>query len=227
MLPNREAPAPDQKIKKTIASVFERSFDHFVLTYLEPLVPADLQPNQITFFGFACGLFAALSLYLMGAQKLWIWGVAIALLLNTVADSLDGAVARARSLTSERGFLLDHLLDQLIFIALFLGVGFSNYALLPIAVMGAMVANLHLTIELFWILLRQQFPLPLIGPIEVRASALGLAVLTYVWGGSLFSLQGLSFGWFDVVNMVAVPFSFIEFCLSASKLYRELGTAQS
>ncbi|MEL6491712.1 MAG: CDP-alcohol phosphatidyltransferase family protein [Cyanobacteria bacterium J06634_6] len=210
------------EIEKSTASLFERSFDAFIVRYVEPKIPQGIQPNQITFVGFGFGMLAAIALYLTGVNRDWAWVAVVSLILNTFADSLDGAVARARSLTSQRGFLLDHLLDQLIFVALFLSVGFSNYALLPIAVMGAIVANLHLILELYWIHLKNKFPLPLLGPIEVRATAMVLIILTFFWDGSVLTLREIPFGWFDVVNAIALPLSFTEFCSSALKLYQEL-----
>ncbi|MEN8443943.1 MAG: CDP-alcohol phosphatidyltransferase family protein [Cyanobacteria bacterium J06555_13] len=218
---------PEHEIEKSTASFLERQFDAFIAGRVEPLVPQGIQPNQITLVGFGFGLLAAISLYLMSFHWGWVVVVVVALVCNTFADSLDGAVARGRSLTSDRGFFLDHLLDQITFISLFLGVGLSNYAIFGLAVMAAIVSNLHLIIDLFWIQLRNKFPLPLIGPIEVRLSALSLAVLTCFWPGHILTISSLGLGWFDVVNLIAVPLSFIEFCLSALALYRALGSSST
>jgi archaetidylinositol phosphate synthase len=212
----------DRGIEKSTASLLEKWFDRFVAVRLAPIVPMGIKPNQITVLGFSCGLFSALSLYLTSFHKGWAIAAVIALVLSTIADSLDGAVARQRSLTSERGFFLDHLLDQMTFIALFIGVGLSNYAIFQFAAMGAIVANLHLIVELYWIYLRKKFPLPMFGPVEVRFTTMALAVLTFFWYGSTLNIGGFELGWFDMGFAIAAPLSFIEFCISAIALYREL-----
>lgn len=212
----------EQPIEKIVPSALERGVDRLVAQWIAPRVPQGILPNQITIAGFLLGLIAALGLFCLGAHRGWVGVVVAALLANTLADSLDGAIARQRGLTSERGFFLDHLLDQLTFNAWFLAVGLANYALFPIAVMGALVANLHLILDLYWVHLRGRFPLPRIGPIEIRLTALGLAVLTAIWPAPVVTLGSLGLGWFDLVNGIAVPISFVEFVLSAASLYQQL-----
>lgn len=212
----------NQGIEKSTSSFFEQRFDECVAIRLAPIVPMGVKPNQITVLGFGFGLIAALSLFLTSFSKGWAISSVIALFLSTIADSLDGAVARQRSLTSERGFLLDHLLDQITFIALFIGVGFSNYAIFQLAAVSAIIANLHLIIELYWIYLRKKFPLPMLGPVEVRFLTMFLAVLTFFRDGSILTVGDFELGWFDMVYVIAAPLSFAEFCLSAIALYREL-----
>ena len=209
-------------VEKIIPSILERGFDAFVAKWIAPQVPQEVTPNQITVVGFGFGIWAAVGLFLLGINRTWVWVVVVSLLLNTLADSMDGAVARQRGLRSERGFFLDHLLDQVTFNAWFIGIGLSNYALFPLAMMGVIVTNFHLILDLYWIHLRQQFPLPRIGPIEIRLSALVLAIGTAVWPEALIRVNEVPLGWFDVVNGVTVPLSLLECLGSAVALYRVL-----
>ena len=218
-----EATATNQEaLEKIVPSILERGFDAFVAKWVAPQVPQGITPNQITVVGFGFGILAAVGLFFLDLNRAWVWVVVVSLLLNTLADSVDGAVARQRGMKSERGFFLDHLLDQVTFTAWFMGVGLSNYALFPLAVMGAIVSNFHLILDLYWIHLRQRFPLPRIGPIEIRLTAMVLAIFTAAWPDPLTAIGGVSFGWFDMVNAVAVPLSFLECGWSAISLYQVL-----
>jgi phosphatidylglycerophosphate synthase len=76
-----------------------------------PLAARGVSANAVTVAGFIIGLGAAAAI----AWQAWLLGLAL-LLLNRLADGLDGALARRRGLTDLGGFL-DIVLDFLIYSA--------------------------------------------------------------------------------------------------------------
>jgi phosphatidylglycerophosphate synthase len=84
-----------------------------------------LTPNQVTLIACAIGLLAALSF----AHGSWISGVVGALLLqwSAVIDCCDGEVARLKFLESTSGYYLDITCDNIVHVAVFVGIAWSVY----------------------------------------------------------------------------------------------------
>ncbi len=76
--------------------------------------------NQVSLFGFGCGVFAAL-LISMGFVR----SALVPLIINRICDGLDGAVAR-QSNPSDRGAFLDITLDFLFYAGIPLAFAFCN-----------------------------------------------------------------------------------------------------
>jgi phosphatidylglycerophosphate synthase len=103
-------------------------FDRQLLAVTKPLVDKiaaqlvarTITANQISIFGFALGMLAAI-LIAVGSIKLAI----IPLLLNRLCDGLDGAVAR-HTKPSDRGAFLDITLDFFFYAAVPLAFAFCN-----------------------------------------------------------------------------------------------------
>ncbi|WP_442487231.1 CDP-alcohol phosphatidyltransferase family protein [Halomonas litopenaei] len=92
---------------------------------LAPLVKmlerCKVTPDQVTFVGFLIGL---LALPLLAVQA-YGWALA-AILLNRVADGLDGALARRRGIASDAGGFLDIGLDFVFYAAVVLGFALAD-----------------------------------------------------------------------------------------------------
>jgi len=89
-----------------------------------PLARAQVSANAVTLAGFILGLAAAVAL----AFALYWLGLAL-LLLNRLADGLDGAVARIQG-PSDRGGYLDIVCDFLVYNALAVGFALADPAAL-------------------------------------------------------------------------------------------------
>jgi phosphatidylglycerophosphate synthase len=93
---------------------------------VQPAVcPHALTPNQVSFMACAMGLLAALCL----AHGSWVSGVLGALLLqwSAVIDCCDGEVARLKFLESTSGYYLDITCDNIVHVAVFIGIAWSGY----------------------------------------------------------------------------------------------------
>ncbi|RUT07243.1 hypothetical protein DSM106972_025040 [Dulcicalothrix desertica PCC 7102] len=204
-----------------LASPFEQKFDKLA-TKLIPLIPMWMTPNKITVLGFICGIAAAISYYLANFHEFWLILAAIFIFLHLLADSLDGSVARERKLTSKCGDFLDKILDALFYFALPVGIGVSSYAHFEIVIFSAIITLLHYLLLLLWSLMKNKCFFSFIGVFEYHLIFLVLTVLTYFWHHYLFKLGNYSLGWFDLILIVVLPLSFIDFCISSFKLFNEL-----
>lgn len=90
-----------------------------------------LNPNVITCLSFTLMLAASYFIYLGATALIYAF---ILLIIGSFLDALDGVVARISGKTSVIGDFLDHSLDRFADLALILGVGFSQYCSLQIAI---------------------------------------------------------------------------------------------
>ena len=194
--------------------------------WIIPHLPEWLTPNMVTITGCCVLVVAAFSFYLASFAKIWLLVAALCVFLHWVTDNLDGELARARQLVSERGFFLDLLCDNLGAISLGTGFYFASYIFTPLVVATVIIFLMELNLSLFHIILRQRFPLGRVGPAEGRAFLIILSLLTFFWNGSVVTIGGRPCGWFDIALMVLVPIGILEWLVTAVKLYHELTPAR-
>ena len=84
------------------------------------LAARGIHPDTLTWGGFSVGLFGAMAI----ANELYLFGLAC-ILINRIADGLDGAVARATQPT-DFGSYLDIVLDFIAYSAIAAGFALSN-----------------------------------------------------------------------------------------------------
>ncbi len=104
----------DRYLNRQFSPWFSRRFLHVPLT-----------PNQVTVIAFAIGLVAAFGF----AHGGWLGGVVGAILLqwSTVIDCCDGEVARLTFSESTNGYYLDITCDNIVHVAVFVGIAWSSY----------------------------------------------------------------------------------------------------
>ncbi len=104
----------DRYLNRKLSPWFSRWFVRMPLT-----------PNQVTLIAWAIGLLAALCF----AHGSWVSGVLGALLLqwSSVIDCCDGEVARLKFLESTSGYYLDITCDNIVHVAVFVGIAWSGY----------------------------------------------------------------------------------------------------
>jgi len=195
---------------------------HQIARRLIPLLPAWVTPNQITVSGLLVNVVCSLSFYLASFRRELLFVACTCLVLNWVADNLDGELARARRMTSERGFYLDLLVDQFGVAIVCLGVAFSNYGYTPLLLTLTLTYPLMSYVTLLHVVMRQHFPLGRITPAEGRLGLIALALLTYFFPAPLLTIGGQPLGWFDVVCPIALLPAFYERAADAMALYRGL-----
>jgi hypothetical protein len=177
---------------------------------------------------FAGALVAGAGFYLAGFNRAW-FAVAIAgLIVHLVLDNVDGALARARGMTSEKGQFLDIFADSLGMSALFIGIGFSAYSLTRIPLLSPVLWLLHLALMHNWIILRKKWIFPLFSNFEIHVSLIALAALSMIFGKIVvFRVFHQPFGLFDTIPAVMLPISFGELLYSAAQLYRKLNGVET
>lgn len=155
------------RIQTSILNAAEKK----VLVWLASKQPSWVTSDTMTSIGFLGSVFIAAGFILSNSSVLWLWLAIFGFFVNWYGDSLDGTLARVRN--AQRpvyGYYLDHTMDIINEMIMFIGVGLSPWVHLPIALM-ALVFYLILTVlQNINAHLRQEFNLTYakMGPTEFR-----------------------------------------------------------
>ncbi len=142
-----------------------------LLVWLAGRMPAWVTSDVMTAVGFVGSLMIAAGFILSNLGVCWLWLAIAGFVVNWFGDSLDGTLARVRN--AQRpiyGYYLDHTMDMINEIFMFVGVGLSPWVHLHIA-LAALVCYLILTVnQNMNVHLRSEFNLTYakMGPTEFR-----------------------------------------------------------
>jgi phosphatidylglycerophosphate synthase len=134
-------------------------------------------------------IFVSYSLTHLSPNFLWL--ASLGFILNWLGDSLDGTLARYRHIERPRyGFLVDHWVDAISTLLIFMGLGLSPYVDLTVALLGV-IAYLLLSIMVYLITyVTGVFNIAYIslGPTEIRVMAILLNTAIFFIGNPTFNL---------------------------------------
>ena len=155
------------------------------LQWLAAHSPAWVTPDVLTWTGVAASVLIFISYGLTQFNRNFLWLASFGFLLNWLGDSLDGSLARYRHIERPRyGFLVDHWVDAISVVLIFLGLGISPYVDLLVASL-ALIGYLLLSIMVYLITYVTgvfQITNAKIGPTEVRVLAVVLNAVMFFAG---------------------------------------------
>ena len=210
-----------KRVNETLLRPMERK----ALDWLAARMPAWVTPDHLTALGmFACILIAA-SLVMTNINPAYLWLASVGVVLNWFGDSLDGTLARYRKIErSNYGFYIDHAVDSLNEVLVFLALGISPYVRMELAGL-ALVAYLLMSIQVF--LYTQvkgvfQISFASLGPTEIRVvMILANMFVFYVGNPTVTTIFGI-FTMYDFVIMFISMFLFGAFIVMTIIRAREL-----
>lgn len=178
-----------QRIQTSILSKPEKR----ALNWLAARQPEWVTSDMLTIVGCVGALLIAVGYALSGRNINFLWISTLGLLVNWYGDSLDGTLARYRDTQRPTyGFFVDHMIDCMSEVAMFVGLGLSplihfNVAMLVLVCYLLMSIYVYISAHL-----KGEFKLSYakLGPTEFRAvAAIVNTVLIYVAAIREFSLD--------------------------------------
>jgi len=164
------------------------------LNWLAAHMPDWVTPDILTWLGISASVLIFISYILTHISPYFLWLASFGFLLNWVGDSLDGTLARYRKIERPRfGFLIDHWMDAISTVLIFIGLGISPYVDLVVACMGV-IAYLLLSIMVYLITYVTgvfQITNAKIGPTEIRVLAILSNTVLFFVGNLTFELPWL------------------------------------
>lgn len=202
-----------------LAGVEKRS-----LVWMAERMPAWVNSDQLTAFGFAAQITTGLCYALAAWNRHMLLAAVVCLAANWFGDSLDGTLARVRQQQRPRyGFYVDHMIDSVGAVAMMGGLALSGY-MHPAIAIGLLVAFLLLSIQAYlatYTLGEFHLSFWRFGPTELRLLlAVGnFALFKWAWvihgKYRLFDVGGV----IGIVGMVAILAFFAS--KNTLRLYRE------
>ena len=188
-------------------------------------LPRWMLPDDLTLLGVLAAMGICVAYQLSNGSRTWLWVASALLVVHWIGDSLDGTLARVRSIQRPRyGYYLDHLVDAVSTALIGLGLGLSPYLLLSIGAL-IVVAYLTLSINVYlesYALGRFSIGYGLIGPTEVRLILVALNTVLALGLSLRFSVDDLSFTALDVVGAGVVAVMVALLVVRAVRNLREL-----
>jgi archaetidylinositol phosphate synthase len=155
------------------------------LRWLAAHMPAWVTSDICTLTGVAGAIVILLSYFMSRYSPYFLWLASLGFVINWLGDSLDGTLARYRH--TERpiyGFFIDHTVDAVNEVVIFLGLGLSPYVSFPVACL-ALIAYLLLSVLIFVrTCVAGEFKISYgrLGPTEIRVLAILLNTVMFFVG---------------------------------------------
>lgn len=163
------------KTADRIQTSFLNGVERKALVWLAERQPRWVTSDMLTFFGTFGSALICLGYILSNLNVQWLWLSSLGFIVNWYGDSLDGTLARVRK--TQRpvyGYYLDHAVDTINEVLMFVGIGLSPFMSLYIA-LALLVVYLQLTVNVSMNAhLRAEFKLTYagLGPTEFRIVAI-------------------------------------------------------
>jgi phosphatidylglycerophosphate synthase len=194
-----------------INDAFLRPLEKPALNWLAAHMPYWVTPDHLTALGMFASVLIAVSLVLTNISPAYLWLASLGVALNWFGDSLDGTLARYRKIErSNYGYFIDHAVDALDEVLIFLALGISPYVRMELAGL-ALVSYLLLSIQSF--LYSQvsgvfQISFIRIGPTEMRVVMILSNTVVFFIGNPMVTT---ALGIFTMYDFVLIFISLLLF----------------
>ena len=189
---------------KRVNDILLAPLERPALAWLVKVMPSWVTPDMLTFFGFFAGILIGVSYLLTNLDKNFLWLADLGFILNWFGDSLDGNLARYRKIERPRyGFFIDHAVDIITEVFIFLGLALSPFVDFKIAVL-ALISYLCMTNLVFLITSVEgvfQISYGRLGPTEARVIAMSANTIIYFVGNPQVHMP---FGTVSLYNLIVL-----------------------
>ncbi len=187
-----------KRVNKILLGALERP----ALQWLAKKMPAWVSPDLLTAVGFVGSLLIFAGYVLTNKHAGFLWLASFGFVLNWFGDSLDGTLARHRKIERPRyGFFVDHTIDAMAEVLVFLGIGLSPYVdfeLATLALVGYLLMSILVYVNTY---VSGEFRISYIslGPTEMRALAILTNVAIFFIGNPMLKLPFFEISFYNLV----------------------------
>ena len=210
---------PITRVQENVLARAERQ----ILNLLCARMPRWITPDGLTAIGMVGAVMIFAGYVASNLGDAWLWLAIAGYVVHWFGDSMDGSLARFRSIQRPRyGYFLDHSCDGLATALVVAGIGLSGYVALEVALV-ALAGYLLMSIHAFLsVRVLGELKLSYVGagPTELRLVLIGLT-LAMIAAGPEPVLLGV-FTWFDVFVGTVGGFLILLFVLQTLATARRL-----
>jgi len=199
-----------------------------LLLWMSARTPAWITPDILTMIGLFASVLIFISYALTYFDKRFLWLASIGFIIQWYGDSMDGTLARYRKIERPRyGFFVDHIIDSVSEVLIFIGLGISPFLRFDIALL-ALISYLLASIYVFLTTyVNGVFRISYsgIGPTEMRLIGIAANTAVFFTSNPLVTFPWFSLSLFDLIVvcvMLIIIWLFITNTIStAMSLSRE------
>ena len=188
------------------------------LAWLAAHMPAWVTSDSLTVLGFLGSLLIFFSYWLTRLDRNFLWLASLGFLINWFGDSLDGTLARHRKIERPHyGFYIDHVIDAVAEMLIFLGIGLSPYVDFRLACLGLIVYMLVSILVYIMTITSGFFRISAgkIGPTEIRLIAILTNMVVYFIGNPSLNFPMGSVTLYNLVLGCVIVFLLVIFVIIA------------
>ena len=213
---------PITRIQENVLARQERR----LLNWICPRLPQWVTPDQLTLLALMAAVAVFAGYALSAFDRNWLWLSVAGYVVHWFGDSLDGSLARYRSIERPRyGYFIDHSADVLGALFILAGLGVSPYIRLDVALVA--LAGYYMLAAHAFLSARVVGEMKLsaiaAGPTELRLILIGLTVGMYVVGqsGPRFASLGIFDAFVGAVGAILILLFIVQTLAMARRLIRE------
>ena len=187
------------------------------LAWLASKMPLWVTSDLMTIIGILGSVIIFASYCLTNLSPNYLWLASFGFILNWFGDSLDGTLARYRK--AERpnyGFFIDHAVDAISEVLIFLGLGISPYVkfdLATLALIGYMLLSIYVYL-LTYVVRLFRITFIKLGPTEIRIIAILCNTILFFVGKPSFDLPFGTFTFYDIVVALLAVALYVAFIVN-------------
>lgn len=176
-----------RRVNDILLGPIERAAIKFFVEHMPQWVNSDI----LTLLGFMGSILVGVSYYLTNFNPKYLWLASFGFFINWFGDSLDGNLARYRKLERPRyGFFIDHTVDSISEVIIFIGIGTSPYVDLPLALIALAGYQAMGNLVFITTSVKGEFRISYgsLGPTEVRVMAIIANTIMYFMVNPMINL---------------------------------------
>lgn len=196
---------PDIEKQKRIHDMILGPLERPTLQWLAARQPAWVSPDTLTGIGVVGSLITFFGYWLTNRDPIFLWLASLGFVINWYGDSLDGTLARFRKIERPKyGFFVDHTVDSISMVVVFVGLGLSAYVRLDIAALACIGYLLMSILAYVGAIVSGEFKISYarIGPTEMRLIVIIVNSLIFFLGNPELNLGLFTFTVFDLIIAV-------------------------
>jgi phosphatidylglycerophosphate synthase len=188
-------------------------------------MPEWMTPDKLTIIGILGSVIIFVGYVLSNEHPAFLWLASFGFVINWFGDSLDGSLARHRKIERPKyGFFVDHTVDAFSQLLIFAGLGLSPYISFNVAILalvGYMMISVYIYVDTY---VTGLFKISYgkFGPTEIRAVAILLNVIFFIWANPTIELWFGTVAIYDIVAAAIATILFFIFIFSITKRAAEL-----
>jgi len=215
----------EKESHKRVNDILLGPLERPALRWLAAHMPAWVNPDMLTGVGVLGSVLTFFSYAMTNFNADFLWLASLGFAINWFGDSLDGTLARFRKIERPRyGYFVDHTVDSMSMLLVFLGLGLSPYVRFEIACLALIAYLLMSTLVYIRTNVSGVFQMSYgrFGPTEARAIAILANAAIYFFGNPVVTERFGALSVFDFIAGIAAVVLAVIFLASTIRQARDL-----